>query len=362
MSEAQAPDRAFLEPPRWLVRLTGWAWRLLVIGVAALALGWMALQLRVVVVPILVATMVASVLSPLVRRLTRRGVPALAATWLVLVGVLTVVGGVLAGAAWGLTAELTQDSARWSDVANDVRNWLATGPLDLSEQTIDDIEQRLRQSVIGGVSSLGTSRATLVVELLSGLFLTAALTFFFVKDGPEMWGWLVEHVHPQRRRAVDQAGREAVATLSAYLKAVSITGVVDSVAIGVGLLLIGVPLVIPLAVITFFGAFLPVVGATAAGGLAALVALVANGPGDAALVVILTLAVQQIEGDVVMPVVMGRQVPLHPAAVLAALAAGGAIAGVIGAFVAVPLAAVMTTAIGVLRSHRAPWPVGAGDG
>lgn len=345
--------RQMLDVPAWLVRTSSWAWRLLLLAAALVALGWLFVRLRVVVVPVLAATMLASVLSPAARRLHRRGVPLLLATWMVLLGVLIVVGGLLAGAVWGLTTELSGDGTQWSEVGDDVSEWLQAGPLGLEASTVDELERRARQAVTGGVASFGSSRAHLMVELASGLFLTAALTFFFVKDGPEMWRWMTDHVDSRRRAAVDEAGREAAATLSAYVRAVALTGLIDAVVIGVGLYIIGVPLVLPLAVITFFGAFLPVVGATAAGGLAALVALVANGPGDAVLVILLTLIVQQVEGDVLMPMIMGRQVALHPAAVLAALTAGGALAGVIGAFVAVPVAAVVSAAVGVLRRHRA---------
>ena len=341
-----------LELPMWLHRVTAWCWRLLIVALAVVAAGWLLHRLRVVVVPVLVALMLASVLSPLVHALHRRGLPLLVSTWTVLLTVAAIIGGVLATAAWGLTSELTGDAAQWGEVADDVRTWLRDGPLGLSPDSVADLEDRVRQGVVGGAASFGASRAALLVELASGLFVSVALTFFFVKDGPAMWGWIVQRVHPHRREALDQAGREAVATLGAYLKAVALTGVFDAVVIGVGLYIIGVPLVIPLAIITFFGAFLPVVGATLAGGLAALVALVANGPGDAALVLVLTLVVQQVEGDVVMPVIMGREVPLHPAVVLAALTAGGALAGLIGAFVAVPVAAVVTTAFGVLRTHE----------
>ena len=344
--------REVLDVPGWLVTTSAWAWRLLLLAASLVALGWLFVRLRVVVVPVLAATMLASVLSPLARRLHRRGVPLLLSTWIVLIGVAAIVGGLLTGAAWGLSSELGGDQAQWDQVGTDVRTWLQDGPLGLEASTVSELEDRVRQAITGGVASFGSSRARLLVEFVSGLFLTAALTFFFVKDGPEMWRWITDRVDPNRRAAVDEAGREAATTLSAYLRAVALTGFIDAVIIGIGLWIIGVPLVLPLAVITFFGAFLPVVGATAAGGLAALVALVTNGPGDALLVIVLTLVVQQVEGDVLMPMIMGRQVPLHPAAVLAALTAGGALAGVIGAFVAVPLAAVASAGIGVLRRHR----------
>lgn len=347
-----APTRQLFGVPAWVSNLASWAWRILVIVAALVVFGFAFQRLRVVIVPVFTALMLASVLAPAVRWLMARRLPRLLATWLVLLATAVAVSGVLIAAGWGLTTELAGDSARWDDVRADVREWLRDGPLDLSTATIDDLEDDVRSAVVGGVTSLGSSRASLMIELISGVFLTIALTFFFVKDGPEMWRWLMQRVDPDRREALDEAGTEAIGTLSSYFRAVAITGVIDAVVIGVGLLIIGVPLVVPLAIITFFGAFFPVVGATAAGAIAAVVALVAGGPVDAVLVVLLTLAVQQIEGDVIMPVIMGHSVPLHPAVVLAALTAGGALAGIVGAFVAVPAAAVSTKAISVLRRHR----------
>lgn len=339
-----------LDVPLWLQRVSTWAWRLGLVVLTIAGLAWLLHRLRVVVVPLLVAVMIAAVVSPIVARFEGRGLPRLAATWLALVLVVTPIAGTLGLAAWGLGSELTGDTARWTQVGEDVRRWLEDGPLDLSSDTVDDLERRVRRTVIAGSSSFDVSRARLLAEVIGGAFLTLALSFFFLKDGRTMWAWMIRRVHPDRRDAVDRAGCAAAATLASYLKAVAITGAVDAIVIGVGLYFIGVPLVIPLAVITFFAAFLPIVGATTAGALAATVALVANGPGDAVLVILLTLVVQQVEGDVLMPMIMRRQVPLHPAVVLAALAAGGALAGIVGAFVAVPVAALTTAAVGELRS------------
>lgn len=346
-----------MDVPGWLQRSAAWSWRLLIVIATIAATAWLFHRLRVVLVPVLIAMMLASVMAPLVARLQRRGIPRLAATWSVLLLFGAIIVGIPVLAGWVLSAELTNSSANWDAVGADVRTWLEDGPLELSPENVDDLASNARQATIGGLASLGSSRAILLIEAIAGLFLAAALTFFFVKDGNQMWAWTVGRVHPSRRAAFDEAGREASSTLAAFLKAVALTGFADALVIGIGLAVIGVPLVIPLAIITFFGAFLPVVGATFAGGLAALVALVTNGPGDAALVIVLTLVVQQLEGDVLMPMIMGRQVPLHPAVVLAALAAGGALAGIVGAFVAVPLAAVLTTAISVFRRHQRLEPV-----
>jgi putative heme transporter len=173
-----------------------------------------------------------------------------------------------------------------------------------------------------------------------GALVTLFLLFFFVKDGPRFYGWLRAVVPESRRRNVEELVPEIWETLQSYLVGVVIIGLFDALFIGLALLIIGVPLVLPLAVLTFFAAFFPLVGAVVAGAVAGLVALVSGGIGDAVLVVASGLIVQQIEGNLLQPVVMGRQVQLHPAVTLLSVAAGGTVAGIAGAFLAVPVAAV----------------------
>lgn len=345
------PQTRPLDVPHWLQRSAAWSWRLGIVFAAVLLFGWTLNRLRVVVIPILVAAMLASVLSPMVKRLQTRGLPRVLATWSVLIPTGLVLVAILGLVGWGLTSELTSESARWEQVGEDTRTWLSDGPLDLSEDEVDDLERRLRASLANGAGAVNMDRARLFIEVIGGALLAVALTFFFTKDGETMWLWLVRRIHPVRQKMVNDAGQAAIVTLRSYLKATGIAGVVDATVIGIGLWLLGVPLVIPLAIITFFAAFLPVLGATVAGMIAAIVALAFNGPASAIAVVVLTFVVQQVEGDVVLPVVMGRHVPLHPAVVLSALATGGAVAGIVGAFVAVPVAAMIAAALGAVRNQ-----------
>ena len=185
-----------------------------------------------------------------------------------------------------------------------------------------------------------------MLGLLGGLVTAAILAFFLVRDGDRIQQWLVEHlVDPDDRDRVEAATRTAGGTLQSYIQAVIVIGGLDAVFIGIALLVLGVPLAVPLAVLTFLGGFFPVVGATVAGFLAALVALVTGGVLDAVIVVGVVVAIQQIDGNVLQPVIMGRAVNLHPAVVLLALTAGGMLAGIIGAFMAVPIAAVATALV-----------------
>jgi len=232
----------------------------------------------------------------------------------------------------------------WDAVYDEVRTWLETGPAGLSPAEIDSAEQSIEDSVVGGLQSIGATRATALIEIVGGAFLALVLFFFFVKDGPEMWAWVVSRARERRRPTIDRGGRAAFTALQGYMRGIAVTGVVDAVLIGIALFVIGVPLVVPLTVLTFFAAFFPVVGASLAGGLATVVALVTLGPREALFVAIATVVIQQLEGDVVMPMVMRHQVRLHPAAILVVLGVGGALAGIVGAFVAVPIAAMVTAA------------------
>lgn len=200
--------------------------------------------------------------------------------------------------------------------------------------------------------------AVLAAEIVAGTLLTIVLLFFFLKDGPKITGWIRNHVSGPRRDLLETLGRRAWMTLGAYIRGTALIGVADAVLIGIGLLVIGVPLVAPLMVLTFFGAFFPLVGAVVAGLVAALVALVSGGPIDALLVVGIVVVVQQVEGDVLAPLVLGRAVKLHAVVVLLALTAGAVVAGVTGAFLAVPTAGVAAAIGNELRARRNDSPPG----
>jgi predicted PurR-regulated permease PerM len=304
----------------------------------------------------------AALAVPLSSWLVAKRVPRLLAAWVTLL----LAAGLVAGIGWltavGVADQL--DGTEWEEVRTEVRTWLQEGPAGLSDSDVKNLERRAEDLVVGGVTNIDAGRVRIVVELISATFLSVVLFFFFVKDGPLLWGWIIDRIDPRRRAAVDSAGRASFLALTGYMRGVAITGLIDALVIGVALWTIGVPLVIPLALLTFFGAFFPIVGATAAGLLAALVALVANGPGDALLVGLAVLAIQQLEGDLIMPLVMWRQVSLHPTVILLALAAGGSLAGVTGAFVAVPIAAMVAASGRALRSDwdRPRASSRAGDG
>lgn len=337
--------------PPLLDRAASWSWRLVAVTAAVYVLLWLVSRLQIVVVAVFVAVIAATALDPAVSWLHRRGVPRLLASWMALLAV----GAVLAGVGWLVVPrfvdQLTGVEEQVREGIDEGRHWLEEGPLGLSADQLDRLETGIEDQfseLAGGAAENTFAGVLAITEAVTGLLLSLVLTFFFVNDGRAMWRWLVERLRPERQGVVDAAGRRATVALRGWVRGVAVTGVVDGLIIGVGLVVIGVPLAFALAVLTFFAAFLPIVGAVGAGALAVVVAFVANGATDAILVALLVLAVQQIEGDLVLPLVMSRSVALHPAAVLVALAIGGAVAGIIGAVVAVPVAAALVAIGGVV--------------
>lgn len=353
-----APDgrpRSRADVPQALVLAAAWAWRIVLVIGAVLVIGWLLVRVRVVLIPVFVAILLTALLAPVVERLDRV-MPRILATWLTLL-----LGfAALAGLAWLLQAPIRDAvddlAASWETTRADIIDWLREGPLSLSESQVDTLQERVRStgdSLVSGLYDEPRSDARRAIDVVTGVFLSVVLTFFFLKDGREMWRWFVRHLAPARRRSVEVGGRSAFSALQGWIRGVAITGVADAAFIGAALVILDVPAAIPLTVLTFFAAFFPIVGATVAGGLAALIALATQGPQTAIIVVIVTIAVQQIEGDVLLPIVMKRQVSLHPAVVLVALALGGAIGGIAGAIVSVPLTAASTAAVAAMRREGA---------
>ena len=231
--------------------------------------------------------------------------------------------------------------------------WLSQGPLGVErEQVTDAVDQALEgASGAGNITGSVLSGAALVVEFIAGLLLMLIVLFFFVHDGRRIWSWIVDLLPAAHRPDADAIGRRMWSTACGYVRGVAIIALVDAVLVAIALWVIGVPLVLPLAMLTFLGAFVPLAGAILAGAIAALVALVTEGAIAAILVVVVITIIQQLEGDVLYPLVVGRSIALHPVAILLALTAGTVLAGLIGALLAVPLAAMTWDALDYLRSR-----------
>lgn len=337
--------------PRFLELGAAWAWRFVVVAAAGYITLWLIARLRVVVIPIVVAAMLAAMLAPAVE-LVARAMPRLAAVWLTLVVAI----GTLVGIGWLLSSPVVSATddlrSQWETAIDDVKDWAVDGPLGLDRNDVDAGFTRVvdgARSFASGLFDEPAGMARLAADVLTGFFLAIVVMFFILKDGPSMWRWFLAHLHPARRDPVDRGGRAAFSAVQGWIRGVAITGVVDGLLIGIALLILGVPGALPLAVITFFAAFFPIIGATLAGALATAVALTTEGPTVAIAVAVVVLIIQQVEGDILLPVVMYRQVALHPVVVLVALAVGAAVAGVVGAIVAVPTTAALTAAVSAAK-------------
>jgi predicted PurR-regulated permease PerM len=343
--------------PQPLRALAALSWRLLVVGAVVVALALLLARLRLLILPVFAALLLAALLVPALQALRRRGWPRGLAAVTVAIGGLASLGGLVAAIAVPVAAELDAVDGGVRQGVERVGDWLAAGPFGLSERQVDQAIERgfdeLRShggELAGGVLA-GT---TLALELLVGTLLTLFLLFFFLKDGDRLWAWTVRLFPAGARRDVDEIGRRGFAVLAGYLRGVATVALVDAVLIGSALAALRIPLVIPLALLTFVGGFFPIVGANVAGFAAAMVALVSDGLVDALIVAAVVLVVQQLEGHLLQPVIVGRSVKLHPVAILLALTAGGILWGIAGAFLAVPLAAVAASAGAYLRGRGRP--------
>ena len=352
----RAPTPRDIRIPRLLVAGSELGWRFLVCVAAVAVVVYGLTKISFAFIPVVIALLLATLLVPPARALQRRGAPpALAATTVFVAALLAfaLLGTLLAPP---VVNEFGTIGERVREGADKLGAYVADTPLGLDEQKvqreIDRVDDRLRENS-GAITSGVVSGAAIVGQLFAGLLITLVVLFFFVKDGPRIWSWVVHLFPSTRREAMEQVGRESWEVLTHYVRGVVVVATVDAVGIGIALALIGVPLVIPLALLTFFAAFVPIVGSIFAGTVCALVALVHGGPIDALLVVGATLLVQQLEGNVLYPTIVGRRLALHPIAILLAVTVGAITAGIVGAAIAVPLAAVAAVAVKAAREQTA---------
>ena len=341
--------------PLGLRRASAFAWRVLLLMAAAVLLVWVLIQTQAVVLPVIAALLLTAFVEPATRRLRARRLPDWAVGLIALLAVVALFAGVGLLIVPEVVGQISQVNLNLNQGIRRIQDFvLQTFPVSQSqvEQGISKAFNTL-QSSIGNVATQVLGAAGAVVGLLLQIFVTLFLFFFFVKDGPRFYRWLRAAAPSSRRRNVEELLPQVWSTLQAYLSGVVIVGLIDAVFIAIALLVVGVPLVLPLAVLTFFGAFFPLVGAIVAGAVAALVALVTGGVTDALIIVGATVVVQQVEGNVLQPLIMGRQVELHPAVTLLAVTGGGAVAGIVGAFLAVPVAAVTRRVLRYSSPHLA---------
>ncbi len=339
--------------PRALRIAAAFAWRLVVIAAALWVIGRVVGFLSGVVVPLAIALLLAALLAPAVRALININVPGGLSVVIVLVGGLAVLVGLLTFVVSNFVDGLPALRDQLSRSIDTITNWLTNGPLHMSDDQLRDFSNRLVKAITesqGSVTTGAISTATTIGEALAQIVLVLFVLIFFLYDGGNIWQFLLGAVPNGTRNRIDVAGRRGLAALVSYVRATVAVATVDAVGIGVGIWIVGVPLVIPLATLVFLGAFVPIVGAVVAGGVAVLIALVANGPIPALIVLGVVIAVQQLEGHVLQPLLLGRAVKLHPLAVVLAIATGVVSAGIIGALLAVPLLAVLNSGIRSLLS------------
>ncbi len=334
-----------------LRKTAAWSWRLLIIAAA----GWVLLnvltRLAVVIVPVALALMLTALLIPAVDFLDLHGAPRGGAVALVLICGLGVVGGILAFVITQFADGLPQLVDQVTQSIDSTRHWLINGPLhlrpdqinhfgDTAIQTIQDHQQELTS---GALSTAGT-----VTEIVTGALLALFTLIFLLLGGRNIWHFIIQIAPATVRRRVHDAGAAGFNSLTGYVRATSLVALVDAVGIGTGLAIMGIPLALPLASLVFLGAFIPLVGAVLSGFFAVVVALLAKGFVYALITLGLIIAVMQLEAHVLQPLVMGRAVAIHPLAVVLGISAGGVLAGVVGALLAVPTIAFVNSAARVL--------------
>jgi len=354
--ERRAPEDSV---PAGLRIAAAWSWRLIVVLVGLYALINAAAYIAVVVVPVIVALLLAALLQPGVGSLIRRGWPrSLAAFTMLLVG-LAVVAGII-------TLVIERFNAGFADLADQVSEGVVqvqsfiVRTFPITRGQLENAVAQFQQTLIDNqdtIASGALTTAATVGEVITGILLALFTLFFFLKDGRSIWLWVVGLLPGDARAYVDEAARRSWRTLISYVRATVAVALVDAVGIGVGLAILGVNLVIPLAALVFLGAFVPIIGSFVAGSVAVLVALVTKGPITALIAFAVVVLVMQLEGHVLQPLLLGRAVRVHPLAVVLSIAAGLLIGGIFGALIAVPTVACANVAgTYISRRHDGPRP------
>ena len=332
-----------------------WSWRLIVIATATFGLLWLLNYFAVVTVPLAIALLIAALANPFVNGCLRLGLPrGLSAAVVMVIGIvvvgslLTFVGRQIAQGADDLSDSVVAGLGK-------VQDWLRNGPLGITDSQLGGWIKDLQQAISGGAGGeSAVSRAaefgTALGHGVAGFFIALFATYFFMADGPRIWAWLVRLSPRAAREPINASGLVAWVSLSQFVKATVLVALADAIGVMIVATILGVPFVMAIGVLVFLGAFVPMIGATIAGSVAILVALVDQGPWVALLMLGGVIVVQQIEGHVLQPFLMGRFVSLHPLGVIVAIGGGVLMAGIVGALIAVPLAAAGNAVVNHLAS------------
>jgi predicted PurR-regulated permease PerM len=331
-----------------------WAWRFVIVVVAGLMILWTLQYFLVVVLPVVLALFLAALLVPVVNWLERSGVPRKLASFIVVVAGIAVVAALLTFVGRQVSQGFGDLSDQVVDGLDKIRDWLRDGPLNASDKQINDFIDNAQSFITDQGKHLATRAGeftTAVGHVLAGLFILLFSTYFFLADGKLIWSWIVRLFPRAARARVDSSGRVAFRSLTQFVRATVLVAMTDAIGIVVWAAVLGLPLVSAIGVLVFLGAFIPLVGATVSGAAAVLVALVAKGPVVALIMMGGVIFVQQVEAHVLQPFLMGRFVSVHPLGVILAIAIGGLLAGIVGALVAVPLAATLNAVVQHLAAY-----------
>ena len=325
------------------LRVAGaWSWRLVAIGVVAIAFMGVMATLAPIVVPVSIAVLIAAPLERVVTYLTRWKIPRALGAAVVIVALLGAVVTLLVMVGTSVLHSIDELTDRARSGLDTLVEWLSEGPLQLDEQQIQDYLDQAGstlQSNSDGIVSGALSVTEQMGLISAGVIIALFCLYFFLKDGRKIWVWAISHLPEHAQRRVDYAGKRSWLTLAAYTKTTVFVAFVDAVGIGLGAHFLGVPQAFPIAVVVFLGSFIPIIGAMVTGAIAVLVALVDGGWTTALIMAIIVLAVQQIEGNVLYPWLFGRATAIHPVAIILTISAGTVYAGIVGALLAVPLLA-----------------------
>ncbi len=341
-----------------------WSWRLIVV-VAAVGLIFYGIRyLSEITIPIVIALLLSALLTPARRFLVRHGWKNTPAAVVVFVAGLLVVAGIVTLVIEQFVKGSADLANRVSDGVTKVQDWLVTGPFHVSQTQINSTADAAKKAVVDNkdvLTSGALTTASTVGKVVTGLVLVLFILFFFLRDGAKIWSWLVGLAPARARQPILGAGDRAWVTLTGYVHATVLVAFVDAVGIGLGLVILGVPLAVPLTAFVFLSSFIPIVGALVSGIVAVLVALVTVGVVKAAIVLAVVILVQQLESHVLQPVLMGRAVHLHPLAVALSIASGVIIGGIVGGLLAVPIAACVNAAGKYLAGRSEPTDIGKGE-
>ncbi|WP_331322634.1 AI-2E family transporter [Pseudarthrobacter phenanthrenivorans] len=326
-----------------------------------LALAWVVVvavtRVPLVTIPVLIALILASAMAPVVRWLSMHGWPRALAVLSSFLVIVAVASGVVGGIITLVRKQASVLAARAEAGIGQLQQFITTGPVSLTSAQIDAARSEFQKFLAGG--TLGADALTglrTAGEIIAGSILTAVILFFFLKDGEKIRSFLFGFLPGSRQGKAHLAAERSIVVLGGYVRGTLIIAAIDAVIILVGLLILQVPLAVPLAAVVFLGGFIPIIGATSAGSLAVLVALVENGPVPALIVLVLLVAANQFEHHILQPLFMGRVLRIHGLVIILALAAGATLAGVIGALLAVPLAAVGWTIFKTIAEKDTPGP------